>query len=231
MNNNISLIFAFSSGVLSFLSPCVLPLIPIYLTYLAGTTVNEIDKNKVTVIYRAIGFTVGFSIIFILMGISITSLGMMFANNKHIFRQIGGIIIIIIIFGIHTTGLLKIKLFYYEKRLFDFNKLSSSISSLIMGMAFAIGWTPCIGPVLASILIYAGSVATFNKGLLLLTSYSLGLAVPFIVSAFLIDGISKYIRRISQYFNVIAIISGVILIIMGIMTFTDKTYILNNLFN
>lgn len=231
MDNNISLIFAFSSGVLSFLSPCVLPLVPIYLTYLTGTTLEEINKNKdkITVIYKAIGFTIGFSIIFILMGISITSLGMIFTSNKHIFRKIGGIIIIV--FGIHTTGLLKIKPLYFEKRLFQFNKLRSGVSSLIMGMAFAIGWTPCIGPVLASILIYAGNEATFNKGLLLLAAYSLGLAIPFILSAFLIDGISKYIRKISKYFNIISIISGVILIAMGIMTFADKTYILNNLFN
>jgi len=231
LDNNISLIFAFSSGLLSFLSPCVLPLVPVYLTYLTGTTVEELNKNKdkVTVIYKAIGFTIGFSIIFILMGISITSLGQLFNANRDIFRKVGGIVIIV--FGIHTTGLFKIKLFYYEKRLFQFNKFKSGASALVMGMAFAIGWTPCIGPVLASILIYAGNAATFNKGVVLLFTYSLGLAIPFIFSAFLIDGVSKYIRKISKYFGVISVISGVILIIMGIMTFTDKTYILNNLFN
>ncbi|KAJ53086.1 cytochrome c-type biogenesis protein [Clostridium tetanomorphum] len=231
MDKDISLILAFASGVLSFLSPCVLPLVPMYLTYLTGTALEDINKqkDKITVIYKAIGFTIGFSIIFILMGVSITSLGKIFIANRNILRKIGGILIII--FGIHTTGLFKIKAFFYEKRLLDFNKFKLGISSIIMGMAFAIGWTPCIGPVLTSILIYASNEATLYKGIMLLLTYSLGLAIPFILSAFLVDSISKYIRKVYRYFNIISIISGIILIAMGIMTFIDKTYILNNIFS
>ncbi|WP_206427366.1 cytochrome c biogenesis CcdA family protein [Clostridium rectalis] len=228
MQNNISILLAFSSGVLSFFSPCVLPLVPMYLSYLAGTCIEDLKYKNTTVIYKSIGFTIGFSLIFIMMGVSITSLGKLFINYKSIFMKIGGSLIIL--FGIHTTGLLKIKLFYYEKRLINVSKIRAGVSSIFMGMAFAIGWTPCIGPILASILIYTGSFATINAGILLLLVYSLGLAIPFVISAFLIEGVSKYIFKFSKYFNITSIVSGILLIIMGIMTFTNKTYILNNIF-
>lgn len=227
---NISLLLAFSSGLLSFLSPCVLPLVPIYLTYLTGSSVKEMDnKNKLTVIYKAIGFTLGFSFIFIIMGISVTSLGQLFDSNKDIFRKIGGIIIIV--FGLHIMGILKIKTFYYEKTMFQPQRFKSGLSSFFIGMAFAIGWTPCIGPILASILIYAGSVTTFMLGIKLLIAYSIGLGIPFIISGFLVDYISGYIKRFSKYFNIVSIVSGAILIFMGIMTFTNKMYIINNILN
>ena len=225
---NVSILLAFSAGVLSFLSPCVLPLIPMYLSYLAGSTIEDISKKqKITVIYKSIGFILGFTIIFVIMGLSITTLGKLFQSNKDLFRKVGGIIIII--FGIHTTGLIKIKYLYREKRLLNFNNLG--ISSIFLGMAFAIGWTPCIGPVLTSILIYAGNSQTIAKGLMLLISYSIGLGIPFLLSAFLIEAISKYIKRIYKYFNIISIVSGILLIILGIMTLTDKAYLLNNLFS
>lgn len=227
---NISLLLAFSSGLLSFLSPCVLPLVPIYLTYLTGSSVKEMDnKNKLTVIYKSIGFTLGFSFIFIIMGISVTSLGQLFDSNKDIFRKIGGIIIIV--FGLHIMGIIKVKTFYYEKTMFQPQKFKSGLSSFFIGMAFAIGWTPCIGPILASILIYAGSATTFTLGIKLLISYSIGLGIPFIVSGFLVDYISGYIKRFSKYFNIVSIVSGAILVFMGIMTFTNKMYIINNLLN
>lgn len=223
---NVSILLAFSAGVLSFLSPCVLPLIPMYLSYLAGTTIEDINKEqKLTVIYRSLGFILGFSIIFMIMGLSITTLGKLFEANKDILKKVGGIIIII--FGVHTTGLIKIKYLYREKRILNFNKMG--ISSIFLGMAFAIGWTPCIGPVLTSILIYAGSSQTLSKGLILLLSYSAGFGVPFLLSAFLIEAISKYTKKIYKYFNVISITSGILLIILGVMTLVDKTYLLNNL--
>ncbi|MDU1442888.1 MAG: cytochrome c biogenesis protein CcdA [Clostridium cochlearium] len=227
---NISLFLAFSSGILSFLSPCVLPLVPIYLTYLTGSSIEEINnKNKLTVIYKAVGFTLGFTLIFIIMGISVTSLGQLFDRNKDIFRKIGGIIIIV--FGLHIMGVVKIKTFYYQKTMLQPQKFKSGLSSFFIGMAFAIGWTPCVGPMLASILIYAGNTKTLASGIKLLIAYSVGLGIPFIISGFLVDFISGYIKRFSKYFNVVSIISGVILIFMGIMTFTNKMYIINNIFS
>ncbi|NOH15917.1 cytochrome c biogenesis CcdA family protein [Clostridium cochlearium] len=227
---NISLFLAFSSGILSFLSPCILPLVPIYLTYLTGSSIEEINnKNKLTVIYKAVGFTLGFTLIFIIMGISVTSFGQLFDRNKDIFRKIGGIIIIV--FGLHIMGVVKIKTFYYQKTMLQPQKFKSGLSSFFIGMAFAIGWTPCVGPMLASILIYAGNTKTLASGIKLLIAYSVGLGIPFIISGFLVDFISGYIKRFSKYFNVVSIISGVILIFMGIMTFTNKMYIINNIFS
>ncbi|NMA57128.1 cytochrome c biogenesis CcdA family protein [Clostridium cochlearium] len=227
---NISLFLAFSSGILSFLSPCVLPLVPIYLTYLTGSSIEEINnKNKLTVIYKAVGFTLGFTLIFIIMGISVTSFGQLFDRNKDIFRKIGGIIIIV--FGLHIMGVVKIKTFYYQKTMLQPQKFKSGLSSFFIGMAFAIGWTPCVGPMLASILIYAGNTKTLASGIKLLIAYSVGLGIPFIISGFLVDFISGYIKRFSKYFNVVSIVSGVILIFMGIMTFTNKMYIINNIFS
>lgn len=227
---NISLFLAFSSGILSFLSPCILPLVPIYLTYLTGSSIEEINnKNKLTVIYKAVGFTLGFTLIFIIMGISVTSFGQLFDRNKDIFRKIGGIIIIV--FGLHIIGVVKIKTFYYQKTMLQPQKFKSGLSSFFIGMAFAIGWTPCVGPMLASILIYAGNTKTLASGIKLLIAYSVGLGIPFIISGFLVDFISGYIKRFSKYFNVVSIVSGVMLIFMGIMTFTNKMYIINNIFS
>ena len=131
----------------------------------------------------------------------------------------------------HITGLFKIKTLYYEKRLVPFEKLGRNISSVFIGMAFAAGWTPCVGPILASILIYAGSMETITMGILLLAAYSLGLAVPFILTAYAIGSFSGYFRRISGHLNTISIISGVLLILMGILIFTNRIAALSRYFD
>ncbi|MBW9157905.1 cytochrome c biogenesis protein CcdA [Clostridium sp. FP2] len=225
--NNISLILAFSAGLLSFLSPCVLPLVPAYISYLTGTAVNELDdkKAKLNILYKSFGFVIGFSIIFILMGASITTLGKIFISNQTIFRKISGLLMIV--FGLHTIGLLKIKLLYREKRFFSFNKASGKFGSILMGMAFAAGWTPCIGPILSSILMYASSSETIGKGILLLSVYSLGLAVPFILTALAIGSFTKHKNAIFKYLPVISAISGILLLLMGILIFTNKVNILS----
>jgi cytochrome c-type biogenesis protein len=224
--NNISLILAFSAGLLSFLSPCVLPLVPAYISYLTGTAINELDdkKAKLNVLYKSFGFVIGFSIIFILMGASITSIGKLLFTNKNTLRKIGASLMIV--FGVHTMGLLKIKFFYREKRFFSFDKASSKFGSILMGMAFAAGWTPCIGPILTSILAYASSLETIGKGILLLSVYSLGLAVPFILTAFAIGSFIKYKNAISKYLPIISFTSGILLVVMGILVFTNE---INNL--
>lgn len=229
--DNVSFLVAFSAGLLSFLSPCVLPLIPAYITYLTGTAIEEIDtgRAKLSTLYKSIGFVLGFSIIFILMGASISSLGKLLAVNQNIFRKAGGILIII--FGLHTTGLFKIRLFYSEKRLFHLDESKKNASSVFMGMAFAAGWTPCIGPILSSILIYAGSMDTINKGIMLLIIYSLGLAIPFILTALAIGSFSKFFRKFSKYLPAISVISGILLIAMGILVFTNKINVLSRYFN
>lgn len=229
--NEISLLLAFSAGLLSFLSPCVLPLVPAYITYLTGSTVVELKENKLKLytLYKAIGFVLGFSIVFIVMGISISSIGKFLIRNQILFRKVGGILIIL--FGIHTTGLIKIKTLYYEKRLMPFEKLNKGISSVLVGMAFAAGWTPCVGPILASILIYAGSMETIGKGITLLTAYSAGLAVPFLLTALAIGSFSRYFKKISKHLSTISIVSGILLIVMGILIYSNKLSALGSYIN
>lgn len=228
---DISFILSFSAGLISFLSPCVLPLVPAYISYITGTTIDEIatKKTKLYVLYRAIGFVVGFSIIFILMGASITSLGKIFITNQAIFKKIAGILIFI--FGLHTTGILKIKFFYYEKRLLPFKNTNSNLGAILMGMAFAAGWTPCVGPILSSILLYASSFQTINKGILLLLSYSLGLGVPFVLTAIAIESLSVKLKKLNKYLKLISVLSGLLMMIMGILIFTNKMGLLSQYFN
>ncbi|MBZ9608749.1 cytochrome c biogenesis protein CcdA [Clostridium estertheticum] len=229
--NDISILLAFSAGLLSFLSPCVLPLVPAYVSYLTGSSIEELKdgKAKLSALYKSFGFVLGFSIIFVLMGLSITSLGKLLITHKDLFRKVGGTLIVV--FGLHTIGLFKIKLFYREKRFLYFDKIKGPFSSVIMGMAFATGWTPCIGPILSSILIYATSMNSVGKGVLLLIMYSLGLAVPFILTAMAIGSFTKQFRKFSKYLPIISAISGILMIIMGIMIFTNKLAILSQYMN
>lgn len=224
--DNISFILAFSAGVLSFLSPCVLPLVPAYFSYLTGMTVSEINDNKarMALIYRALGFVAGFSIIFILMGVSVSALSNLILENKDILRKAGGIIIVI--FGLHTAGVFRIKALYSERRLLPLESKGKSFGPVIVGMAFAAGWTPCIGPILSSILILAGSMETIWKGIFLLVAYSLGLAIPFILLAFAIDSLKNPLKKFSRYLPAVSIVSGVLMIIMGILVFMNKLIIL-----
>lgn len=226
----VSFILAFSAGLLSFLSPCVLPLIPAYVSYLTGSAVTDIKsgKDKLNLLYKSIGFVIGFTIIFILLGASVSWLGKLFLENKSLFRKIGGILIIIL--GLHTIGLFKINMLYREKRLLPFGT-SKNIGSLFVGMAFATGWTPCIGPILSTILVYAGSQDTIGTGIMLLLVYSLGLAIPFLLTALVIGNFSVYFKKFSRFLPVVSATSGVLMIIMGILIFTNKLTILSRYLN
>lgn len=228
---DISLLLAFSAGLLSFLSPCVLPMIPAYISYLTGSSIKELkeEKTKFVTVYKSIGFVLGFSIVFILMGASVTSIGKLFISHRELLRNIGGILIII--FGIHTMGIFKLNFLYREKRILQLNKIHGSFSSILLGMAFAAGWTPCIGPILSSIIIYASSTDSVGKGVMLLAIYSIGLAVPFLMTAITLGSISKYIMKFSRYFQVISIISGALLIILGLLIFNNKLAILSQYFS
>ncbi|BCN29576.1 cytochrome c biogenesis CcdA family protein [Anaeromicropila herbilytica] len=224
---DISILLAFSAGLLSFLSPCVLPMIPAYISYLTGTSIKELkeERPKLLTLYKAIGFILGFSIIFILMGASVTSLGRLLTTNKDMFRKVGGVLIVL--FGVHTMGFVKFTFLYREKRFLKVEKIHGTLSSTLLGMAFAAGWTPCIGPILSSILIYATSTDSIGKGVMLLGMYSLGLAVPFLLTAMALGTISNYLKQISKYYHLISIISGILLITMGILVFTNKIAILS----
>ena len=222
---NISLAVAFLAGLLSFLSPCILPLIPAYLSYLTGNAVTEMTSGRARadLMIKATGFVVGFSLIFIIMGASATTIGQLFAEYQYILRKVAGILIIIM--GIHLTGIIKIKNLYREKRLIPLSG-KNRLGPVLIGMAFAAGWTPCIGPILSSIILYASSLDTIWNGIVLLTFYSLGMAVPFLLTAFAIGSFTRYFQKISKHFGTISVISGVLLIITGILVYTNKLAVL-----
>lgn len=228
---DLNIMLAFSAGVLSFLSPCALTLMPGYLGYLTGLGVDkgEDGNNRANLVKRTLLFILGFSLVFILMGLSVTTIGKFLIRNKLLFSKIGGILIII--FGIHTMGLFKFKLFNKQKKAININWRKRSFNPFILGVAFSVGWTPCIGPILSSILIYAGSSENIFRGFVLLLFYSMGFAVPFLLAAFLMEKASKSMIRLRKYSKIISIISGILLITMGVLMYTNKLVYLNSLFN
>ena len=227
----IELLIAFGAGLISFLSPCVLPLIPGYISYISGRSINElIDKKNINLIPMIL-FTIGFSIVFIIFGAASTFLGQVLLQNSFELRIIAGLIIII--FSLHIIGVLNIKFLNFEKRIQT--KININFySPLLIGMAFAFGWTPCIGPILGSILVLAATEESINKGITLLSFYSLGLAIPFILSGYLIQKFLIFSKNFRKNINLVSKIGGFILLITGILIITNQLqalgYYLLNIF-
>lgn len=220
---DVSLVIAFLAGVLSFFSPCIIPLIPAYLTYLGGSAAaggRVKDPGRSFIAGRAALFTAGFALIFILLGASAGGLGYSLRVYRPALNRLGGILIII--FGLQVAGIGRIPLLAREKKLELRPRTPGAAASFLLGMAFAAGWTPCIGPVLASILIYAGSQATLPRGMLLLAVYSLGLALPFLLVALALGPVFHSLRKFSRYLPQISLVNGIILIIMGLMVFFGR---------
>lgn len=217
---------AFIAGVISFLSPCVLPLVPPYLSYISGVSLealrSESDRNETQkrVITGCIFFILGFSLVFILLGAGATWIGYFLRSERQLFNKIAGIIVIL--FGLHLVGLLKIGLLYREKRMNVEVKKAGTLSSFLLGVAFAFGWTPCIGPILAGILAYASTQNTVWQGVGLLAVYSLGLGIPFFLSALLMNKFFTVFEGVKRHLHTVEVISGVLLIIIGVLIFTDK---------
>ena len=212
------LFIAFGAGLISFLSPCVLPLIPGYIAFISGSTFNELLEKKINLI-PIIYFTLGFSIIFIIFGMAATFVGQLLLKNSNELRIIAGLIIII--FSLHIIGLIKLEFLNYEKKYYSKNK-KGLFGSLLMGMAFAFGWTPCIGPILGSILILASTEESINKGILLLSFYSLGLAIPFILSGYLFQKFITISKNLKKRMNLITKLGGSLLLITGILIITNQ---------
>ena len=201
----IELLIALGAGLISFLSPCVLPLIPGYISYISGSSLNELIAKKNINLIPLILFTVGFSIVFILLGAASTFVGQALLQNSFELRIAAGLVIILL--SLHIIGLINIKFLNFEKRI-DARINSNFYSPILIGMAFAFGWTPCIGPILGSILVLASTEESINKGILLLTFYSLGLAIPFILSGYLIQKFlifsKNFKKNIWQIFSMIS---------------------------
>ena len=215
----IELIIALGAGLISFLSPCVLPLIPGYISYISGSSLNELIEKKNVNIFPIILFTVGFSIVFIIFGAASTFLGKVLLQNSYELRIVAGLIIIIL--SLHIIGIFNIKFLNYEKRI-EANIGKNFFSPILIGMAFAFGWTPCIGPILGSILILASTEESLFRGILLLLSYSIGLAIPFILSGYLIQKFLIFSKNFKKNINKVSKIGGIILLITGILIITNQ---------
>ena len=220
----LNLLIAFSAGFISFLSPCVLPLIPGYISYISGQTLDEIIEDNKSVLLKTIFFSVGFSIVFISFGITASFIGRFLINYSNQLRIIAGLIIIL--FSLQLIGLINLKILNSEARFFTKNYRNNLIFPVIVGMAFGFGWTPCIGPILGSILALATIEENIGKGILLLSFYSLGLAIPFIISGVLIDKFLFFSKSFRNYISTITKVGGAILLLTGIAILTGQLQIL-----
>ena len=215
----LELFIAFGAGLISFLSPCVLPLIPGYISYISGSSLNELLEKKSVNIFPIILFALGFSFVFISFGATASFLGSVILNNSYELRIVSGIIIII--FSLHILKIINLNFLNYEKRIYT-DKKSGIFSSILVGMAFGFGWTPCIGPILGSILALASTEQSLNRGILLLVFYSLGLAIPFVLSGYLIQKFLVFSKNIKSKMNIILKSGGVLLLITGLLIITNQ---------
>ncbi len=224
-SHEISILIAFSAGLLSFVSPCVLPLIPSYITYITGASFKQLTEAKTraklrwATIFHSLLFIMGFSTIFILMGASASYLGQLMVQYQYWIMKGGGVLIIIL--GVHFTGMINLPFLQMERRFELKKKPLGYIGSFLVGIIFAAGWTPCVGPILSTILLYASTSKSFTAGVVLLTSYSMGLAVPFFLSSLAFNLFLSAFERIKRFMRVIMIVSGCFLIAIGILLLTD----------
>ena len=236
MTLDVSLIAAFIAGLLSFVSPCVLPLVPGYLSFVSGVTLDEMRapgaagasaSSRRRVFISSLAFVIGFSLVFISLGASASFLGQFLMERLTLLSKVAGVIIIV--FGLHTIGLFKIDWLYREKRLQTTGKPAGLLGALLVGIAFAFGWTPCIGPILAAILTVAGSRESIAEGVGLLAVYSAGLGVPFLVTALAVNQFFAAFARIRRYYHAIEIMSGALLIVIGVLILTNRFTIIAQL--
>ncbi len=222
---NTTLSIAFLAGLISFLSPCVLPLIPGYISYISGTSLEKLIKEKNNlVVMKTIFFTLGFSFVFITLGSTASYLGKFFLNNSNILRIIAGTIIIF--FSLHLIGVINFKFMNKDVRIFTDRYSNNLAFPLLVGAAFGFGWTPCIGPILGSILALAAIEENFSKSISLLTFYSLGLAIPFIISGILIDKFLFFSKSFRKYIPIVTKVGGTILLLTGIAILTGQLQVL-----
>ena len=236
---NLTLLSAFAAGFLSFISPCVLPLIPGYLSFISGLSLDEMRGTTVTgggaavavaapapavlrrqVILASLAFILGFTIVFVALGASASAIGQYVMGRLSILGKIAGAVVIL--FGLHTMGVLRIEWLYQEKRVTSERRPEGFIGAALVGMAFAFGWTPCLGPILAGILAVAATQDTVGQGVQLLSAYSIGLGVPFFAAALAINRFFAAFAHIRRHYHKIEIVSGALLVVIGVLIFTDR---------
>ncbi len=212
-------LIAFGAGLISFLSPCVLPLIPGYVSYISGQSLQEVIESKKTNIFSLVLFCLGFSTVFVLLGASASFLGQALLQNSEILRIFAGLIIII--FSFQLLGIINIPYLNFEKR-FDAKESRNILFPYVIGLAFGFGWTPCIGPILGSILALASIEETLTRAIILLIFYSLGLAIPFVFSGYLIQRFLLFSKNFKKNINLISKIGGITLLVTGILILTNQ---------
>lgn len=224
---NITYLGAFGAGVLSFASPCVLPLIPAYLCFLGGASLDEltaeggVDKRVQRQVFRsAVAFVLGFATVFIVLGATATAVSNLVAENMGVLSKVAGVIIVI--FGLHYMGVFKISFLNFEKRMHIEKKPTSLIGAYILGLAFAFGWTPCVGPILATILMVAASGDEVMYGVSLLSVYAAGIGLPFLLAAFAVKPFMKFLGRFRRHMRKVEISIGTLLVVTGIAIFTGS---------
>lgn len=218
-----SYVLSFVEGILTFISPCILPLLPVYFSYLAGSGEKEeraTGAGKGRLLLNSIGFVAGFTAVFVVLGATATSMGHFLKSNIDIFRKASGMIMVV--FGLNFMGVLRIDFLNKEKRLeYNFKHLTF-LRSIVFGMVFGFGWTPCLGAFLGSALLMAGNSQTITQGIAMLLAYSTGLGIPFILTAVIFDRIKSTFRQIQKHNRIISIVSGILLILAGILVYADK---------
>ena len=226
-------IAAFFAGLISFLSPCVLPLVPGYVSLISGAGLDELKSPQGQLLRRvlvnSVGFILGFSVVFVTLGAISTEIGQLAARYKHTLSILAGVVIIL--FGLHLTGVFKIKALYTDARLHRVKGSSTPIGAFIIGFAFAFGWTPCLGPILTAILTIAGEQDTVAKGIFLLAIYSLGLAVPFLLTSLLMERFLKFYSRFRSHMQALEVASGGLLIGLGVLLVLGRFTLISNWFS
>jgi len=231
--SDISLFIAFAAGLLSFVSPCVLPLVPSYVTYITGLTLEELTSEterarvRGVIIVNSLLFIAGFSAVFIAFGASASLVGQLLMTYQEFVRKLGGVLIVV--FGLYVMGVLKIKFLMSEMRVHFQRRPAGYVGSFLVGVAFAAGWTPCVGPILGTILLYASTTDSMLTGVKLLASYSLGIALPLFVTALAVDSFLNYFKKVRAYMYGISVASGVFLILVGVMIYTNSLTLLTSL--
>jgi cytochrome c-type biogenesis protein len=224
--DNVSVFAAFSAGLISFLSPCVLPLVPGYISIISGFSLDQLkanEKNKSlfrSVLLNSVFFIVGFSITFILLGASATWIGQLLVSRMRLLGQFAGLILIV--FGIHLMGIFKINFLYKDKRFHNVEKPRGAWGALVLGLAFAFGWTPCIGPILAGILTIASTKQTVTEGMFLLAVYSAGLGIPFLLTSLALNRFLSFYGRFKRHFHAVEVVSGALVVAIGVLILTGS---------
>jgi len=230
MNQDVTLLAAFAAGFLSFVSPCVLPLIPGYISFVSGVSVDEMRADaapatsRLQIFLTSLAFVIGFSLVFVALGASATAVGKFLFARLPLFSKIAGAVLIV--FGLHTMGVFRLAFLETEKRVHSQRKPAGPLGAMLVGVAFAFGWTPCIGPIFGGILAIAGSKNSVAEGVTLLAVYSLGLGIPFLITSLAINQFFGAAKRIRRYYHAIELASGALLIVIGVLIISGELTII-----